>query len=80
MKTLEFLSQKKRINIKLDYEEKYQTLLEGLYGDEKRYEQILINFLSNALKFTNEGGNVDIILNVMDVQNPLMFPRQSMSN
>jgi hypothetical protein len=36
--------------------------------------------LSNALKFTNEGGNVDINLNIMDVQNSLMQPGQSMSN
>ena len=31
------------------------------------------------MKFTDEGGNVDIILNVIDVQNPLTFAKQSMS-
>lgn len=33
-----------------------------IYGDQKRFEQILLNFASNALKFSNENGLVKIEL------------------
>ena len=29
-----------------------------IYGDERRYLQIVMNFLSNAIKFTNKNGSV----------------------
>jgi two-component system cell cycle sensor histidine kinase PleC len=36
--------------------------LDGLYVDERAFKQIIINLLSNAMKFTPEGGDIGISL------------------
>jgi GAF domain-containing protein len=35
-------------------------------GDERKVKQVLLNLLSNALKFTPEGGRVEVIARVVD--------------
>jgi len=39
-----------------------EALPETLMGDLHRYQQILINLVANAIKFTNDGGCVNVLL------------------
>lgn len=42
----------KNIIFNTDFDEKELFMLKRVMGDERRYLQILINFLSNAIKFS----------------------------
>lgn len=37
-----------------------------IYGDPRRYLQVLVNFVNNAIKFTMSGGTVTILLEVVN--------------
>lgn len=38
-----------------------------LYGDSRRYLQILVNFVNNAVKFSQQGGKVSILVEVRNL-------------
>ena len=72
IKQVEHLAIKKKIKINEEYisdgENDVEKLLQNVYGDQRRYIQIIQNFLSNAVKFTNENGEIQIRLTLLEHQ------------
>ena len=43
-----------------------ESVLRSIYGDQNRYLQILLNFTSNAVKFTPSNGKIRIDVEIVD--------------
>ena len=39
-----------------------------LFSDRQRYSQVILNFLSNAIKFTQKGGSVSVLFRVLKIK------------
>jgi len=55
------------------YEKKTMKMIEQIFlkriiGDERRYLQVLLNFLSNALKFSQKNGTISVNLRIKCLQ------------
>ena len=61
-KTFLQVANEKNININLDI----STKLPEIYADIRRIEQILSNLVSNSLKFTQNNGQIDINVCIVD--------------
>jgi len=53
----------KKITLSIKIDNKLKPFIKNLKGDEGRYTQIFLNFISNALKFTPNNGNVTVLIN-----------------
>eukprot|EP00347_Sterkiella_histriomuscorum_P019508 403341364 len=66
--TIEFQAQQKNIFIQNEFSEDKTEYFVQILGDQNRYLQILLNFLSNSIKFTPTSGKIIIQTNLLDKQ------------
>jgi len=45
-----------------------QAYYNEVYGDESRFLQVIINFLSNSLKFSKQGSRIKVFLKILENQ------------
>ena len=55
-------------------------MIHSIHGDQRRYLQILLNFISNSLKFTNKDGQIRVSLRILDNQPINNSPKKSLDN
>ena len=68
LNSLEFLSKSKNIKTKVEVEDTDRKYFQRISSDKNRLEQILLNLLSNAFKFTGQDGLVRVQLQVLAIQ------------
>ena len=80
---MKFQADRKNIKLSLEFEEqgylnstnqvlssphqKSQWKNRKIFGDQRRYSQILLNFISNALKFTTNDGSIKLKLEILEL-------------
>lgn len=63
------IADKKNVQlVKIPVSEHEEKLYNAIYGDESRFVQVIINFLSNSLKFSESGSKIVIFLKTLEVQ------------
>jgi signal transduction histidine kinase len=57
------------IQLRLEIEDPQQlAVFNNIWGDSQRFLQILANFLSNSIKFTNKNGEIVVVLRLLESQ------------
>ncbi|WP_051286926.1 PAS domain-containing hybrid sensor histidine kinase/response regulator [Algoriphagus mannitolivorans] len=64
------LAKKKKINLIIHHQQDTQIFLEG---DKDKINQVLLNLISNSLKFTPEKGSVEVRMDLDELDSHLLF-------
>ena len=64
------LAKKKKINLKINHNLTHPVFLEG---DKDKINQVLLNLISNSLKFTPEKGHVEVKMDLDELDAQLLF-------
>ena len=58
----------KKLKVVVDYEDEAIV-----FGDEKRISQVVINLFTNAIKYTPQGGTIEVTINCLDETDEYLF-------
>ena len=50
----------------MEFQKNKQDILQSVTTDKRRILQLLLNFISNSIKFSNQDGIIKILLNVVN--------------
>lgn len=67
-KTLKYISDSRQVTTSLHVKQKQLRFFEEVFGDANRIQQILLNFISNSMKFTKQGGFVKVVVGLVKVR------------
>mmetsp|Transcript_28361 Transcript_28361/g.42954 ORF Transcript_28361/g.42954 Transcript_28361/m.42954 type:complete len:252 (+) Transcript_28361:892-1647(+) len=66
-KSLSFLASQRKVELKLTIPDDQIKFFDCLLGDQNRFEQILLNFITNSIKFTGTNGRIEVRLSSLNV-------------
>lgn len=66
---VQFSAEKRQIKLQLVIDASKPFIFKQVWCDRRRIHQILLNFISNSIKFTNTNGFIKVHLNVLQEQN-----------
>ena len=66
---IQFQAETKKISLMLLVDQNQPNILKKILNDGRRFQQILLNFISNSLKFITQDGFIKVHLEVLEQQN-----------
>ncbi len=51
-----------------EFKENEEIFFRAIFGDRNRYQQVLVNFLSNSLKFSDSGSCINVNVQLIEKQ------------
>ena len=67
-KMVEHFASKKNVELILnEIDETHEPYYNSVFGDQHRFMQVIVNFLSNSLKFSNQDGKIIIDLKLNEI-------------
>lgn len=65
---MSYQAEQKQITLLLEFDQSKPYIFCSVYNDKRRFLQIFLNFISNSLKFTSQGGFIKVHMKILEEQ------------